>query len=291
MGDGVRQECDALEEVNQIEASSLHVSMMVKSQLTGAPESMWVVMAPVFGLTVETYGKKEEETGGMADWMVAHILLALLDSVAHMHAFGVVYLALTSADVMLDIYARVVWHRFRGYPDDAVSSFAVVEPADAAGEGKDAMALLLVMEEVIAEWSASPSFFRYAEEGDAEMVTDDPILLALHDIRRLLATPSASLVNIRAQLQARLIDIRTSGPAQFPRTTYQRLRSDLATLAEFEHALREPTVIKFEDRHQDFIEIVADEPVEMGTGGHAGIKTKRIVVMRFATKKSEHWRG
>lgn len=287
MGDGVRQESTALERMNLHEASSMHVSTMVKAQLTRAPESTWVVTAPVFGLTLEEFGKKEEETGGMADWMVAHIFLALLDSVAHMHDLGIVHLALTSADVMLDIYPRVVWHRFRGYPDVILSSFAVAEPADAAGEEEDAMALLLIMEEVIAEWSASPPFFRYAEEGDAEIETDDPILLALRDIRRLLATPSASLDDIRAQLEARLIDIRVTGPAQLPRSICQRLHSDLAALAEFEHALREPTVIKFTDRHEDFIKIVADEPVEMGAGGHAGMKTKQIMVMKFAAKKSE----
>ncbi|EAT78985.1 hypothetical protein HBH56_072600 [Parastagonospora nodorum] len=286
MGDAVRQVCEALEEVNRHEASSLYVSMMVKSQLTKARQSRWVVMAPVFGLTLEAYGKEEMEVGGIANWMVAHIFLALLDSVAHVHASGVAHGALTSAGVVLDVYPRVVWHRFRGYPDVVLSSFAAAVPIDAAGEEKDAFAVLRVMEEVIANWSDATPFVRHAE-GDADMVTDDPILLVLRDIRLLHATPSPSLVDIRAQFEVRLIDIRASGPAQLPRPTCQRLHSDLATQAEFERALREPAVIRFEDRYEDFIKIMADEPVEMGAGGHAGMKTKQIMVMRFAAKKSE----
>jgi hypothetical protein len=68
------------------------------------------------------------------------------------------------------------------------------------------------------------------------------------------------------------------------------LHVDLATDAEFEHALREPTVLKFDAKHEQFVKIIAKEPIVMWSGGHAGMKTWRIMVMSFTARKKEFLR-
>jgi hypothetical protein len=86
------------------------------------------------------------------------------------------------------------------------------------------------------------------------------------------------------------VDIRHTGPDTFPRPIARMLHDDIATNQDFGYALREPTVVKFDRRHEEFVRIVADERVEMRHGACAGMKTGRILVVRFGERR-EGWLG
>jgi tRNA A-37 threonylcarbamoyl transferase component Bud32 len=277
----IRHEARVLEALNAAENASLHVPKMLKAQITTESESSWLVASPVFGLSLKEFGEKQ---GGLASWLVAHVFIGLLESVAYIHAAGYSHGGITTDNVMLDVYPRVMWHRFRGYPDVVLTDFSTAKRIDDAAEGKDARAVFMVMKEVIAKYSDAAPFVEMADK-DEEIVTVDPILLILHDIRVLLANQNTTLADMREQFEARLVDIRHTGPEQLPRSLSRVLHSDLVANAEFGHALREPTMLKFDAKHEDFVKIVANERVEIGAGGHAGMKTKQIMVLRFTMRK------
>jgi hypothetical protein len=141
------------------------------------------------------------------------------------------------------------------------------------------------MEEVIRQWSDLSPYVRFVER-NYDM--DDPLTLILKNICRLSRpTEPLDLEGVRAHLEAKFIDSRHNGPEYLPRYLVELLHSDLAIDTQFEHALRQPTVIKFATKHEVFVRIVAREPVVMGNGGHAGMKTSRIMVMQFAVRKGD----
>jgi hypothetical protein len=92
------------------------------------------------------------------------------------------------------------------------------------------------MEVGVRKWSDLSPYIRFVEE-DIDM--DDALALVLEEICRLRnSTGTLDLEGVRAQLEARLIDLRHTGPEHLPRYFVKLLHSDLAIDAEFEHALR-----------------------------------------------------
>lgn len=65
------------------------------------------------------------------------------------------------------------------------------------------------------------------------------------------------------------------------------LHVDLVTGEEMEHAMREPVLLVFNARHEEFVRAVAGEPVVMGLGGYAGMRTNRVMAMRFTSRKAD----
>lgn len=286
MGD-VRGEVEVLEVLNQHEDAGLHVLALLRAQITRTPESSWMVTSPTFGARLREFGETMKESGGVPNWLVAHIVLALLDSVAYVHAAGFSCGEIGAESVVLNAYPRVLWYRYRGYPDILLSDLSASQPLSDAGAVEDAKAVLQVMQELIKQYSDTAPFLDIAStSGSGETITDDAILLILQSITTLLTSSAApTLRAIRQQLQSRLIDIRHTGPETLPRPIARLMHSDLATNAEFEHALREPTVLRFTNKHEEYVKIVANEQVEMGRGRFAGMKTGRILVVRFGERK------
>jgi hypothetical protein len=121
------------------------------------------------------------------------------------------------------------------------------------------------------------------------VVTDEPLLLMMQSVRELLAAEKGvGLGEVRMRFGATLERLRHEGPQHIPRTLFKVLHSDLATEEEFKSALREPTVLKFETRLEEAAKILAGESVVVGPGGCVGMKTKRIMVAKFTTKKEDY---
>lgn len=96
--------------------------------------------------------------------------------------------------------------------------------------------------------------------------------------------------DLRDAFLDRLMDPRNEGPHYVVYPLAKALHNDLAEENDVGHALRESTVLRFEAWHEDFVRIIAHEPVAMGAGGHAGMKTKRTLVVQFTARKREFGR-
>jgi hypothetical protein len=281
MGTQVRHECEILQELQyKREEASIYVGeAILRAQFTGKEESTWMCTTPVFGSSVCAFG---EVCGGVPGWFLAHVFLGLLDAVTFVHSEGVAHGRISSRSIVLNLYPTYLHHRYRGYPDVQLVDFGGAGPLQE--EDKDARRVLEVVEEVVSMWSDCAPFLAMMR---ADVVSDEPILLVLQQVRRLLlSNASLNIKDVRTQLEPRLIDIRHTGPEHIPRNLVKLLHSDLTTNAEFEHVLREPTIIKFDIKHEEFVRIMAGEPIVMGSGGHAGMKTGRIIVIRFISKRT-----
>jgi hypothetical protein len=281
MGPQVRNECDILLKLHsERQDASLYVGETVmRAQFTSQADSTWMCVTPVFGPSVNEFG---EACGGVPGWFLAHVFLGLLGAAAFVQEEGVTHGHISSRNVVLNLYPTYLHHRYRGYPDVQLVDFGGAGPL--GEEDGDAKKVLEVVEEVVSMWSDCAPFL-VMMQGD--VVSDEPILLVLQDVRRLLQSDAPlTIAGIRARLEPKLIDIRHTGPEHIPRNLVKLLHSDLATGVEFEHALREPTTIRFGNKHEQFVRIMAGEPVNMGSGGHAGMKTSRIMVIRFTSRKT-----
>jgi hypothetical protein len=276
----MRNELQVLEDSNCKEESCL-------AQITGRPESNWLVTAPVFGRTLRAFGEAMKDGGGVPNWLLAHVFIALMDNVGHMHSAGYSCGSICAENIVLNTYPRVLWHRYRGYLDLIISDLSDAQPLEPAGESQDAAAILGVMEEMITSYSDVASFLA---RGADSHVADDPISRVLGDVKALLSSAHVTFQDILARFKDSLVDIRHTGPDTFPRPIARMLHDDIATNQDFGYALREPTVVKFDRRHEEFVRIVADERVEMRHGACAGMKTGRILVVRFGERR-EGWLG
>jgi hypothetical protein len=181
----------------------------------------------------------------------------------------------------------MLWHRYRSYPDLVLPDFRLATTFDDAGGKEDAKAVLAVMQETITSYSDAAPFLSLAAQ-DEEMVTIDPILLVLQSITTLISTPSPTLAIHRQHLLLQLIDIRHTSPETLPRPILGLIHSDLGMAdADLSHALREPSVIRFNRKHEEFVKIIAGKRVQMGTGGFARMKTRRILVVIFEGREVE----
>jgi hypothetical protein len=228
-----RREVDVLENLAwYCEATaSLYVGHKVlQAQLSGEEESTWACLKPVFGPSVQELGRA---CGDIPGWFVAHILLGMLDALRFVQDGAIGHKRVSSESFVLNLYPTNLHHRYRGYPDVQLIDFGAAGPLE---EGDDAREVLRVMEEVIRRWSDLSPYVRFVE-GNYE--TDDPLALILKETRRLSrSTELLDLDGVRAHLEARLIDCRHNGPEYLPRYLVKLLHSDLATDAEFEHALQ-----------------------------------------------------
>jgi hypothetical protein len=286
--DAMRNELQVLEDSNRKEESRLYVPVLLKAQITRGPESNWLVTAPVFGRILRAFGEAMKDSGGVPNWLLAHVFIALMDNVGYMHSAGYSCGTISVENLVLNPYRRVLWHRYRGYPDLVISSISIAQPLSPSGEKQDAAAILAVMEEMITSYSDVAPFLALGADTDANMVTDDPILRVLEGVKALQSQAQVTFQDILARFRDSLVDIRHTGPDTFPRPVARMLHDDIATNEEFGNALREPSVVKFDRRHEEFVRIVADERVEMREGACAGMKTGRILVVRFEERR-EGW--
>jgi hypothetical protein len=262
----LKRELDVLE--------ALESELLMKAQVTGVLESSWLCLFPVFGHTLEEFGAKYKDKGGIPSWFLAHILLSLHEAVSHMHAGGFAHGILTADTVVLDPYPRNEAYRYRSYPAIHLTNLASATDLDDASEERDVIAVLELMQRCVVEWSTIAP----ATDDD----TEDPMSLILHDFRSILAfSPLPPLDD----LLARLTDVRHEGPTSYiPPTLRSLLHADLVTKDELVDAT---VVLRFAARHEEFVRIVAGEETVMGGAGFAGMRTKRIMVARFAKRKED----
>ncbi|KAF1913405.1 hypothetical protein BDU57DRAFT_355728 [Ampelomyces quisqualis] len=287
----LRAACDVLEKLGR---------RIVRVQFTAEAESSWVCSAPVFGASLaDVGGRAGREDGGVPGYFLAHVFIGVLDAVQE---GGGLAGEITAENVLVDPHGDDdgIW-RWRGWPEIVVMGLGSVDAGDGEEVKKTARSVLELMSRGIGEWSDSAPVFG-AEAKQRAMVTDDRILLVLADVQELLRGEGgeAGMEEVRAKVFGRLTDIRQAGPAHLPRFLAEKVHSDLVTDDEMRRALREPTVLTFKNRHAAFVRIIADEPVDMGSGGHAGMKTSRILVIRFTSRKEAfsrmrgvdpEWRG
>jgi len=260
---------------------------LARSQITTAARSSWLVEVPVFGATLAEYGEK---AGGIPSWFLAHVFLGLLGAVEEIHDQGIAHRDVGPDNIVFNIYPRDGKWRYRGYPDIVIKNFGTAIDIDDYNASRDVSGLLRTMEKCIVEWSSSAPFLAYAIDGTME--TDDPMMLVLRDVRHFLQDINdvPTLEEVREMFNNRLVDLRHEGPATMSPALARTLHSDLVTAEELEHALREPTVLKFGARHDEFVKVIAGEPVVMGAGGHAGMRTNRVLVVRFTDRKDDFGR-
>jgi hypothetical protein len=284
----IRRETEVLEALNAHESSSLHTRTLLKAQITSDPSSTWLVASPTFVPTLRNFGPAmEDSSGGVPNWLLIHIFLPLISTVAYLHSSGFSCGNVSAEDIVLNAYPRMLWHRYRSYPDLVLPDFRLAKTVDEAGGKEDAKAVLAVMQETITSYSDAAPFLSLAAQ-DEEMVTIDPILLVLQSITTLISTPSPTLAIHRQHLLLQLIDIRHTSPETLPRPILGLIHSDLGMAdADLSHALREPSVIRFNRKHEEFVKIIAGKRVQMGTGGFARMKTRRILVVIFEGREVE----
>ena len=143
------------------------------------------------------------------------------------------------------------------------------------------------MEHVITEWSDVAPFMPFINNvtglsGEG----DDPVLTQLALIRTMLSGVYDENTNL-AELQARAVDIRHEGPETIPWNLMKLLHADLVTADELDRAVRAPLALRLTARREAMAKVLGDIPVIMGGRGHAGMKTPRIMVLRFVRRKME----
>jgi hypothetical protein len=231
-------------------------------QFTSEPESSWFVSIPVYSVSLPNFGLRND---GIPGWFLAHILLGIL-------AAG------CAGDVMFDMYPRYDTYRFRNWPE------IVVVPHGGRDDEDD---VLWAMEQAIATWSDVPFM---DTQGDAGMT--EPLLGMLDEVQALRHTHGGiDLDDLQDIFWNRLEDLRLDGPKNMPRRMLEFMHADLATDAEIENALREPMVLKFETKKDEFKRLISNERVEMGSGGYAGMRTVGIMVIRFQARKDDFLRA
>ncbi|KAF1843237.1 uncharacterized protein K460DRAFT_368144 [Cucurbitaria berberidis CBS 394.84] len=288
----IRKEGEIIEILHRgREYSTLHIgSSIVKSQITSEASSSWLCLRPNFAPTLAQFGEASVAAGrgGIPSWFVAHTFLGLVDAVDFLHKDGIMHNRLYASNVMLNLYPSYIHHRYRGYPDIQLIDFSCATTMAESGSEKDTKGLLWVVEQVVTKWSDSAPFLAVKA---AREDTDDPTVLVLRDIQEVLGDDAPfGLKDIKQNFVVRVEKLRNTGPETIPRYMMKLLHADLATEEELESAFRKLTVLKFETRREEFRRIVKDVPLMMGTWGHAGMKGKRIMVMRFTTRKADFLR-
>jgi hypothetical protein len=244
---------------------------VLSSQFSGFASTSWFCTRPVGGPTLSEFGGKMH---GIPGWMIAHILLGVVSQVVDGEEVKV-------DDVVLDIRPQGEGvYVYRDYP------IVRVDARDAGNEDATARSVLELMRDAIVEWSDVASYIASARlVGQEVLMTNEPVLLVLRDVMALLETDIVGIENVVDEFEARLVDIRHEGPMEMPEMMVQKLHMDLMTEEEVKWAFREPAVFRFTWHIEEFRAIVTNEKVHLGKGGCAGMKTKRILVARFGSKK------
>ena len=283
-------------EVLQIEAqhkkggrATLHVgSHVLRAQFTASTATSFVCLRPVFGPTLAQFGEASNKNQGrIPGWFVGHICVALVDAVDFLHDEGIVHAKIEASNIMFNLYPTYMHHRYRGYPDVQLIDFSLAGQSDEGAEERDHRAVLELMEHVITEWSDVAPFMPFINNftglsGEG----DDPLLTQLALIRTMLSGVYDGYTNL-AELQARAVDIRHEGPETIPWNLMKLLHADLVTADELDRAVRAPLALRLTARREAMAKVLGDIPVIMGGRGHAGMKTPRIMVLRFVRRKME----
>ena len=269
--------------------ATLHVgSHVLRAQFTASTATSFVCLRPVFGPTLAQVGEaSNKDQGRMPGWFVGHICVALVDAVDFLHDEGIVHAKIEASNIMFNLYPTYMHHRYRGYPDVQLIDFSLAGHSDEGAEERDHRAVLELMEHVITEWSdVAPfvpfinSFTGLSGEGD------DPLLTQLALIRTMLSGAYDGYTNL-AELQARAVDIRHEGPETMPWNLMKLLHADLVTADNLDGGVRDPLVLRLTAKKDAMAKVLEDIPVTMGGRGNAGMKTSRIIVLRFVRRKME----
>ncbi|CAN9131100.1 unnamed protein product [Alternaria alternata] len=286
-------------EVLQIEAqhkkggrATLHVgSHVLRAQFTASTATSFVRLRPVFGPTLAQFGEASNKNQGrIPGWFVGHICVALVDAVDFLHDEGIVHAKIEASNIMFNLYPTYMHHRYRGYPDVQLIDFSLAGQSHKNAEDakeQDHHAVLELMEHVITEWSDVAPFMPFINNVTAlSGEGDDPLLTQLALIRTMLSGVYDENTNL-AELQARAVDIRHEGPETMPWNLMKLLHADLVTADELDRAVRAPLALRLTARREAMAKVIGDIPVTMGGRGHAGMKTSRIIVLRFVRRKME----
>ncbi|KAF2824166.1 hypothetical protein CC86DRAFT_420581 [Ophiobolus disseminans] len=278
----VRNEVNVLEHLD----NSLYIgSYLASAQITSDAKLSWLCEFPVFGSSLVEYAAKVK---GISSWHLAHIFLGLLNAASYVHDEGYAHRSLTPQDVRINLYPRDEKYRYRRYPDIQLVNFGTACALDAWSAQRDVVALLKMMQMCIVDWSDSAPFLAAAWlDVEGAMVTDDPMMLVLRDVRQFLQGDVPTLGEVYEMFFDRLTDLRHGGAEYMSPALTRLLHADLVTGEEMEHALREPVMLQFNTRHEAFVRVIAGEPVVMGPGGHAGMRTNRVMVMRFTNRRAD----
>jgi hypothetical protein len=132
-------------------------------------------------------------------------------------------------------------------------------------------------------WSDFVVFIDFAFQGG--YIADGPVFLILRDVQRLLQRERLTMNDIIQEFVLRFNSIRQMGPEHMSRTMVEKMHADLVMSEEMVYVLRKPIILEFVWRVEAFGRIVNRDKVQMGVGGFVGMKTERILVVRFREKK------
>ncbi|KAH7382413.1 hypothetical protein DE146DRAFT_792830 [Phaeosphaeria sp. MPI-PUGE-AT-0046c] len=256
-------------------------------QITSDAATSWACEVPVFGPTLREFGRSyvaANQGGGVASWFLAHVFVELITlmcdaGIKKMLDVDVVRLDMHRSSVEEDAYV------FRAWPLVVVDACA----EDAVDGDEVARSVLELIRDVVFGWSDSAPFIKAA---GGQVVTTDPFLLVLGEMMGMsLGTKDVSMRGVRDRFVRRLSDVRITGPMLLPRDIAKHVHADLVTDEEMRKALTEPVVIKFERKYDGFLKLAAGKEVNMGSGGFAGMRTGRILVVRFGVRKDNFLRA
>ncbi|KNG52187.1 ser thr protein phosphatase superfamily protein [Stemphylium lycopersici] len=296
--EALRAEVEAVEKIHRLcgEAASLHMgAYVVRSQHTFSAATSYMVQRPIFGPTLAEFGARSNGQGVLA-WFVGHICVGLIDALEFLHEnAGTVHGRIAAENVMLNLYPVYMHHRYRGYPDVQLIDFSGCGEVAERDRRVDVRGVLKVMDELITRWSDVAPFLNgitnvagWGGEGE------DGLVVLLATVRSMLADDfqgDMDMETLRNTVGALAQDIRHNGPSTVPWDLMKLVHADLATDAELERAKRNAVVIKFRTQKEEVKAVVEDAPVVMGGVGNAGMKTQRIMVMRFRSKKTDFLRA
>jgi serine/threonine protein kinase len=289
--DELRNEALHIEEQHRKgECATLHIgSYVLGAQYTTSPSTSFICLRPVFGPTLAQFGEASNKDGqsGIPGWFVAHICIGLVDAVGFLHDEGMVHGKIEASNIMLNLYATYMHHRYRGYPDVQLIDFSATGPGDEDAVEEDSRGILEVMEQTIAKWSDVAPFIGFADNATGSgREGEDPLVAQLAFIEMMLAGDYDEYFNI-PDLRERAEDMRHEGPEMMPKTLIKLLHEDLVPATEIERAVQDPLVLKVRNHREALGKVLEDVPVTMAGKGHAGMKTERIIVMRFVRRKLE----
>lgn len=212
-----------------------------------------------------------------------------MEAVDFVHKDGFRHGQINASNILLNVHPSYMHHRYCGYPDIQLvdfssTSFLTDLNADAALE-QDARDVAQVFERVIFKWSSE-----YLWKADLVRVGDgpSPMQRTVSEVQKLLNGEKAfGLKHLKRVLLATLEATRYLGPEEMPDVWLELLHADLASNEEMTRATRSPVVIKIKAGKEQLRRIVEGHPADMGSGGHARMRTSRIMVMRFTNRKAE----
>lgn len=218
--------------------------------------------------------------------------MGLIKAVTYLHNCGVAHSKIEASHVVLNLYPRSMYLRYRDYPDVQLINLSAARPIEQKKEAEDVRAVLRVLEEVTDEWSnVNPFNDMPIDIVDAQEEEDQhPVVTLMVSIKRMLSVDGpvvSSMDHIHTELGGIAEDLLRQGPHTLPRNMMMLIHADFVTGEELNCAVRNSAVLKFPTRNEEMRRIVDDVPVAISGAANAGMKTRRILVMRFTMRKRE----